>query len=334
MKKMMLAAALLLGASPALGQQQVQIKLGTLAPNGSSWHELLKEMSEKWLAASGGTVKLRIYPGGTQGSEGEMIRKMAVGQLQGAAVTSVGLHDIAPEPQAIATPLMFDAPDEVEEALARLKPRFDSLLEKKGYTAMSWGVVGAIKLFCSKPYKTPAEAAGAKVFAWEGDPGSVKAWKAAGFTPVVLSSTDVVTSLQTGMIDCIANVPLYMLTARLFEKAPYMIDVPWGWLVGATVVRTDAWHKIAPEVRPKLVAVADELGGRVDAEVAKLNADAVTAMRKQGLTVVEVNPALWRSVAEKSWSVVRGDVVPAAFFDEVKAIRDSIRAAHTKKKKS
>jgi len=327
MKRIILAAALAAAATPALAQQPVQIKLGTLAPNGSTWHELLKEMAEKWSAVSGGSVKLRVYAGGTQGSEGEMIRKMAVGQLQGAAVTSVGLHDVIAEPQAVATPLMFDTPEEVQKALVQLGPKFDAQLEKKGYVALSWGVVGAIKLFCTRPYKTPADAAGAKVFTWEGDPGSVKAWKAAGFTPVVLSSTDVITSLQTGMITCVPNVPLYVLTARLFEKAPYMIDVPWGWLVGATVVRKDAWDKIPADLRPKLAAVARELGARVDAEVAKLNADAVAAMKKQGLNVVEVNQADWRALAEKSWPVVRGEVVPAPFFDEVKAVRDSIRAA-------
>ena len=327
MKRIILAAALAAAATPALAQQPVQIKLGTLAPNGSTWHELLKEMAEKWSAVSGGSVKLRVYAGGTQGSEGEMIRKMAVGQLQGAAVTSVGLHDGIAEPQAVATPLMFDTPEEVQKALVQLGPKFDAQLEKKGYVALSWGVVGAIKLFCTRPYKTPAEAAGAKVFTWEGDPGSVKAWKAAGFTPVVLSSTDVITSLQTGMITCVPNVPLYVLTARLFEKAPYMIAVPWGWLVGATVVRKDAWDKIPADLRPKLAAVARELGARVDAEVAKLNADAVAAMKKQGLNVVEVNQADWRALAEKSWPVVRGEVVPAPFFDEVKAVRDSIRAA-------
>ncbi len=327
MKKSILAAALVAAASPALAQQPVQIKLGTLAPNGSTWHEILKEMAEKWSAVSGGSVKLRVYAGGTQGSEGEMIRKMAVGQLQGAAVTSVGLHDIIAEPQAVTTPLMFDTPEEVQKALVQLGPKFDAQLEKKGYVALSWGVVGAIKLFCTKPYKTPAEAAGAKVFTWEGDPGSVKAWKAAGFTPVVLSSTDVITSLQTGMISCVPNVPLYVLTARLFEKAPYMIDVPWGVLIGATVVRKDAWEKIPADLRPKLAAVARELGARVDAEVAKLNADAIAAMKKQGLIVVEVNEAEWRALAEKSWPVVRGEVVPAPFFDEVKAVRDSIRAA-------
>ncbi len=326
MKKTLVAAALLFLATPALAQQQVQIKLGTLAPNGSTWHELLKEMAVRWGEASKDQVKLRIYAGGTQGNEGEMVRKMAVGQLQGAAVTTVGLHDIAAEPQALTVPLMFDSAAELQKALPILEPKLDVLLEKKGYVPLTWGAIGAIKLFCTKPYKTPAEAAGARIFAWEGDPGSVKAWKAAGFNPVVLSSTDVITSLQTGMIDCIPNVPLYVLTARLFEKAPYMIDVNWGWLVGATVVRKDAWEKIPADLRPKLLAIAKELGKKVDVEVARLNGEAVTAMEKQGLKVVKADAAAWRATAEKSWPVVRGEVVPAAFFDEVKALRDAQRA--------
>ena len=326
MKKILLAAALLAAASPALAQQQVQIKLGTLAPNGSTWHELLKEMAVRWAEASKDGVKLRIYAGGTQGNEGEMVRKMAVGQLQGAAVTTVGLHDIAAEPQALTVPLMFDSAAELQKALPILEPKLDALLEKKGYVPLTWGAIGAIKLFCTKAFKTPAEAAGAKIFAWEGDPGSVKAWKAAGFNPVVLSSTDVITSLQTGMIECIPNVPLYVLTARLFEKAPYMIDVNWGWLVGATVVRKDAWNKIPADLRPRLLAIARELGTKVDVEVARLNTEAVAAMEKQGLTVVKVDASLWRAMAEKSWPVVRGEVVPAPFFDEVKALRDAQRA--------
>ena len=130
MKKTLVAAALLLLATPVLAQQQVQIKLGTLAPNGSTWHELLKEMAVRWGEASKDGVKLRIYAGGTQGNEGEMVRKMAVGQLQGAAVTTVGLHDIAAEPQALTVPLMFDSAAELQKALPILEPKLDVLLEK------------------------------------------------------------------------------------------------------------------------------------------------------------------------------------------------------------
>ena len=324
-----LAAALLLLAPVARGQEIV-VKLGTLAPAGSNWHEILKDMAERWSQASQGKVKLRIYPGGTQGSEGEMIRKMAVGQLQAGAVTSVGLHDIVAEPQGLAVPLMFDAEDELAAVMQKVQPKLESALEKKGYVALTWGIVGSIKIFCSRAYRTPAEAASAKIFTWEGDPGSVDAFRAAGFTPVVLSSTDIITSLQTGMIDCVPSVPLYALPVRLFERASHMIDVNWGYLVGATVVRKDTWERIPAEVRPKLLEIARELGKKVDAEVGKLNTDAVAAMKKQGLDVIEVDQGPWRAAAEKAWPVVRGKIVPIEFFDEVKRERDAYRAAKRK----
>jgi TRAP-type transport system periplasmic protein len=328
--KTILAAALL-ALAPAALAQEVTFKLGTLAPAGSNWHELLKELAERWGQVSGGKVKVRIYPGGTQGSEGEMVRKMAVGQLQAAAITSVGIHDIVPDAQTLAVPLMFDTEDELLHVIGKVQGELEEKLEKKGYVALQWGNVGAIKFFCAKPYQSPAEMGDAKVFAWEGDPGAVLAWKAAGFTPVVLSSTDVVPALQTGMINCVSTVPLYALTARLFERAENMMDVNWGFLVGATIVKKDAWEKIPADLRPKLAAIAQELGKKVDAEVGRLNDDAVVAMKKQGLAVVAVSQAPWRQAAEKAWPVIRGKIVPAAFFDQVKAERDAYRASKAKR---
>src|SRR5437588_12814975 len=75
----------------------LRIKLGTLAPQGSTWHQLLQEMAQKFAQESGGQVELKIYAGGTQGNEGEMIRKMAIGQLQAASITAIGIHEITPE---------------------------------------------------------------------------------------------------------------------------------------------------------------------------------------------------------------------------------------------
>ena len=330
MKKLLLVVFAALAASTA--RAQVTIKLGTLAPAGSTWHEILKEMGQRWEQASGGQVKLRVYAGGTQGSEGDMVRKMGIGQLQAGSISNIGMHDILPEPQMLSLPMFFTDEAEVECTFATSRAKIEAAFLAKNYVVLQWSRIGAMSMFCDKPFHTPAEmdAANAKVFAWEGDPKSVDAWRAAGFRPVVLSSTDVVPSLQTGMINCITNVPLYILTARLFEKASHMVDVPWGYIYGATIIRRDAWEKISPDVRTRLQAIAVELGLKVDAEVRRLNVDAVTAMKKQGLEVVSVDPKPWRAVMERSYPVVRGGVVPAAFFDEVKAARDQCRAGKKK----
>jgi TRAP-type transport system periplasmic protein len=324
--KKLLLAALLAALATAARAQTVTLKLGTLAPQGSTWHDLLREMAQKWEQASGGKVKLRIYAGGAQGSEGDMVRKMGIGQLQAAAISNVGMHDVIPEPQALSVPFLFQSEGQMECAFDKVRPRVEQALEKRGLLALQWSRIGAIHLFCDSPFKTPAEMSRAKIWAWEGDPKSVEAFRAAGMQPVVLSANDMYPSLQTGMINCVPNVPLYVLTARLFEKANNMMDVSWSYMMGATLVRKDAWEKIPADLRPKLLQIAKELGQKVDVEVRRLNADAVGAMQKQGLQVVKVDAAPWRQAMERSWPVVRGGVVPAEFFDAVKAARDSCPA--------
>lgn len=325
MKKLILAA-LVAALSPSARAAPVTIKLGTLAPQGSTWHDLLRELGQRWEAASNGQVRLRVYAGGAQGSEGDMVRKMGIGQLQGAAITNVGMHDVIPEPQAFSVPFLFDDEAQMECAFEKMRPRLDEALARRDLVALQWSRVGSIHLFCDRPRRSPAEAASAKVWAWEGDPKSVEAYRAAGLHPVVLSATDIVPSLQTGMIDCVPNVPIYVLTARLHDRANHMMDAAWSHMLGATLVRKDAWERIAPDLRAKLAAIAVELGRKVDEEVKRLNADAIEAMKKQGMKVVPSDPAPWRKAMERTWPVVRGGVVPVEFFDAVKAARDACRA--------
>lgn len=325
--KTLALALVLLAAPPLASAQEVTIKLGTLAPSGSTWHKLLQELGEKWAAVSNGKVKLRIYAGGTQGSEGDMLRKVAVGQLHAASITNVGMHDIIKEPQTLSVPGMIQSEAEYDAIFPKVEGELNERLASKGFVALQWSKVGSMRIFCSKPYATPVAMSQAKMFAWDGDPASVEAWKAGGFRPVVLSSTDMVPALQTGMIECMANVPLYLLTSRMFERAKHMLDVPWGYLMGATIIKKNTWEKIPPDLRPKLIALAKEIGARVDADALKLNEDAIAQMRKQGLEIVQAPPGPWLSNAEKAWPAIRGKVVPVAFFDKVVKARDEFRAA-------
>ncbi len=324
MNRIALAAlVILLGGSASA--QEVQVKLATLAPQGSPWHNLLKELAERWTAVSAGKVKLRIYAGGTQGSEGDMLRKMGVGQLQAASITNIGMHDLLKEPSVYSTPGIVDSAVEFQAVFPRVEKKLEALLLDRDYVVLNWAQVGTVQIFCSKPYRSPAEMHDARFFVWDGDPASVDAFRQVGFRPVVLSATDMVPSLQTGMINCLTQPAAYVLTARLFEKANKMIDYPWAYLIGATLVRKETWDKVPADLRPKLIAIARELGARIDAEAKRVNDDAVAAMQKQGLEIVKVDPAVWRAAAERSWTAVRGKVVPAEFFDEVVKYRDEYR---------
>jgi TRAP-type C4-dicarboxylate transport system substrate-binding protein len=321
----LLLHAALLAAPAGAGAQEVVLKLGTLAPQGSSWHALLREMGERWAEASGGRVKLRIYAGGTQGGEGDMVRKIGVGQLQGGTLTNVGMRDILPEPSALTAPGMVDGEAEYRALFPRLRERLEAQLGARGYVVVHWVAVGTAYVFCARGYRSPAEMGEARIFVWEGDEAAVEAFRAVGFRPVVLSSVDLVPALQTGMVSCVTQPPAYALTARTFEKANHMMDYRWAWLMGATLVRRDAWEQIPPALRPRLLAIAAEIGERLDAESQRLGEQAVAAMQKQGLVVFPVDEAAWRAGAERAWPATRGKVVPAAFFDEVVRVRDQVR---------
>ena len=331
MKKLAIALfALCCFALPA--RADVVIKLGTLAPNGSTWHTLLKEMGQKWEQASGGKVKLRIYPGGVLGNESDMVKKMRIGQLQAAALTTIGMHEIIPDPQAVDVPGMVDSWATYDYVMARMAPKLERIIEGKGYVVLGWSEVGFVRFFSTKKYSSLAEMQGAKMFCWEGDPASAEAWRIGGFHPVVMSSTDIVPGLQTGLIDTVALAPLYAYSSRMFEKAKYMLDMPWTVLTGGTVVRKDEWDKVPADVKPKLIEISREYSKKIGNEVRRMDADALENMVKQGLVVVKpTDPAAFAAAAQKTYGVIRTKVVPAETFDEVKKLVEEAHARSAKK---
>ena len=324
-----LALALTLLATSAPAQTAVRIKLGTLAPQGSTWHQQMMAMAQDFAKASNGKVELKVYAGGTQGNEGEMIRKMSIGQLHASSITAIGLHEITPEPQAEDVPFMIDSYEEYDYVHERVRGKLEEAIAKKNYQVLQWGEVGFVYLFSTQPYQSPLDFGKGKVFTWNGDPGAEAAWKAAGFHPVVLSSTDLVPSLTSGMINIIGQSPLYVYTTNLYSRANNMLDMHWGFLTGATVVRKDTWEKIPADLRPKLLEIAEDYGKRTRDDVRKQNEDAIQQMKKRGLNVVQPsNIQAWQKAANQANIVVRGKVVPEEIYDEVKRLRDEYRAQH------
>lgn len=323
-----LLAACLLSASLGAGAQEVKIKLGTVAPQGSTWHELLKDMAVQWKDASGGKVDLKIYAGGTQGNEGEMVKKLAIGQLHAASITVVGLRDISPEPQAEGCPGVIDSEEEYDYVHSKMRAELESFIQARGYVVLNWAEAGFVKIFSKTPRTTVAEFAKGKVFAWNGDPDAEEAWKKAGLRPVLLASTDLIPSLQTNMVDIVTEPPLYAYTSGFYEKAKYMLDLNWGFLNGATVVKKEQWEKIPADLRPKLLAIAEATGLKVQAEVRLKAKESLDQMKAKGLIVQQPEKMEeWKAALKAVQGVVRGKVVKEATFDKVLKFRDEYRAA-------
>jgi TRAP-type C4-dicarboxylate transport system substrate-binding protein len=313
----------------ARAADKVVLKLGTLAPDGSSWHQSLKEMAAEWKKASNGTVELKIYAGGVAGNEGDMARKLRIGQLHAAAISVVGLGDIHTAPQAIASPGLIADEAEWEHVFWRATALWEPQFLAKGYLVLMWGDTGFVHMFLKRSVQRPSEMAGMKVFAWAGDPSSTEAFKLAGFQPVVMSSTDILPALSTGMIESFAATPVMALGARWYEQTPYMTTAAWGHLPAATVVSLKAWERIPEPTRQRLLEIARAYAAKAYAASKKGQADAIAAMQKNGLKLIEYDAAgmaEWQQISERTWSIIRGGVVRPEDFDAVKRIRDEYRA--------
>jgi TRAP-type transport system periplasmic protein len=323
-------AAALSAALPVARAQSVTIKLGTMIPDGSAWHALLKQTAQEWSKASDGKVKLKIFPNGVAGDESDMVRKMRIGQLQAAALTVIGLHDIDTSPQAVATPGLMADDDEFNDVFEKMQPYWEKRFAEKGFVTLMWCDTGNVNMFFAKEVKTAADLHGIRVYSWAGDPYANKAWELAGFQPVVLAATDMFSTLSTGMIQGFAATPVMAFGARWYENAKFMLASDYGHLPGATIVARETWEKIPADLRPKLLDIAKQMGVRVKAEVSRMQADSLAQMKKNGLKVVtfsEADTRAWIAMQEKTWPAMRGGVVTEADFDEAKRLRDAYRSA-------
>lgn len=317
----LLGALSLFAARPALAQETVVVKLATLAPVGSPWHNLLKEAAQKWREASGGKVDLKLFAGGVMGNEGDMVKKMRIGAVQAAALSTIGLHEITPEPQALDIPLLVKSREEYDHLVQKMAPKLEQALAAKGYVVLAWSEIGFTRFFSTVARPTLPQLRESKLFSWEGDPASTDAWKAGGFKPVVLASTDMVPSLQTGMINTVLYPPALVLALRIHDKAKYMMDLPWSTLTGATIVDKKTWDRIPADMQTKLLQIFRDTSKRIVENARKMEDDSLVKMKEQGLQVVHVTDAPeWQKAVDGSLQAIRGKVVPAATFDEVQRI--------------
>ena len=317
------AVVLALAWTPRVAVPQaapVRIRLGTLAPQGTSYHRILQEMGERWRTGTNGQVQTTVYAG-TMGSEAELVRRMRLGQLQAAALTGVGMTEIDRAVAALQEmPMVFRTLEEYEYVRTRLEPVLAARLAERGFVALFWGDAGWIRIFTRRPAVRPDDFRSLKVFVTAGDNEQFDLMRSSGFTPVFLDWSDALTGLQTGMIDAVPTIPYFALSMQFNTVASYMLEVPWMPLLGATLVSKRTWDGLSPEVQAAMRTAAAEAGRQFQARGRAESDSAVAAMRRRGLTVEPLTPAAeaeWRTLSERLYPQIRGRMVPADMFDEV-----------------
>ncbi len=261
---------------------------------------------------------MNIYAG-TQGGELQIVRRMRVGQIQGAMLTSVGLAQIERSVTALQyMPLMFRDWDDVDRVRERLRPELEARLQKAGYVVMFWGDGGWIRYFSRKPINRLEDLKSMRVYASSGDPETVEIFKDY-YTPVVLEPDQILLGLRNGMIDALPIPAILANFNQVPTYAPYMLDLRWAPITGALVLTERAWKELDPKTQAWLKETSERAGHEMRRASRVEDEQTVQAMKdKQGLKVVMMSPEAereWRAEVARVYPRIRGKLVPAPMFD-------------------
>jgi TRAP-type C4-dicarboxylate transport system substrate-binding protein len=311
----------------SVSSAQTVIKLGTIAPEGSVWHDALLEIREKWREISDGEIELRVYAGGVLGGEDEMIRKMQRRNLDALAVSGAGLPLIDSVVECLQLPLFFDSYAELAALRARIGPELERSFEQRGYKILSWAEAGWVHFFAKTPVRTPEDLRELRLWVGSGAPESERLTQELGFRAVPLPVTDMLMGLQTGLIEVIDVPPLFALLDRSFQAAPYMTELPFAPLVAATVITLPAWERVPETYRMPFLAAARAAAEGIREEIQVAEREAIDEMAARGLDIVTLEAAeaaVWHREARDVYGRLACGQQHPALFEEVMRFRREV----------
>ena len=319
---MMVAVCLALGAlwpaAAQAGDSKHVLKVASLAPENSSWAKAFKRMSREINKRTDGAVDMKIYPGGVMGDEPAMVRKMRTGQLDGAAITNVGLGEIEPKILVLQVPLMFKNWEEVDYVRNKMSDTFEELLSKKGFTLLTWGDVGFNYVFSKKAIRVPDDIKSTKAWVWESDPIMNKVMDVANVNAVPLEVTDVLPSLTTGVINSFTNSPYGAVSLQWYSRAEYVTNLKLAVIVGGIVMSKKSMEKLPEKYREIIREVAEDGGKELLGQIREDNEEAIKTIQGAGIDVVQpTSMDKWKAIAKETKEELTGELFPESLIQEI-----------------
>jgi TRAP-type C4-dicarboxylate transport system substrate-binding protein len=327
-KRVFLVTAFVLAcaAMPASAQT---LKIATIAPEGSSWMTDMRAGAKAIEEHTDGRVKFKFYGGGVQGNDKQVQRKMRTGQLHGGAFTSGGLNMFQQDADLFSLPLAFNTVEEARHVREHLEAELRQRLEDAGYVNFGFAAAGFAYMMSNKPLATLADLEGQKIWTPEGDPVSFAALRALGVAPVVMPVTDVMTGLQTDLLDSVTVPPVGAVVLQWHTRLKYITNVPVAYVYAALLVDRKAFDRIAPKDQEVVREVMEGIYRKFDRNGVIDNDAALQALLESGLQMVEPNAAevsQWREIVNRSHrELAREGVFDAALLDRMQTLLDDYR---------
>ncbi len=280
-------------------------KIASLAPEGSVWVQSFRQFADEVTEKTGGDVRFRIYPGGVMGDDKTMYRKMRVGQLHGGGFTMTGIADIVPDFRVMAIPFVFRSYDEVDHVKKVMLPFFDHAFRAKGLQFIAFTEVGFVYTFSNKPRSSIEDLQLAKAWSPANDPLSTSFLQSLDISPITLTIPDVLSSLQSGLINTVFNSLYGAIVLQWYTKAPFVTDQPYGYAYGAFVINGKAFAGLSEEQQNIIRKAAEKYFPDLIQKTRQSNRQSREVLISQGVTFVPITETEIKTLEYQRDTVIR-----------------------------
>ena len=325
--KILLLSIVLFWAPQAFSQT---LKIATIAPEGSSWMKDMRAGAKAVTEHTGGRVKFKFYGGGVQGNDKQVRRKMRTGQLNGGAFSSGGLNGFQKDADVFSLPMMFNTIEEARYVRNHMEPELRQRLEDAGYVNFGFATAGFGYMMSNRPMRNLADLKGQKVWTPEGDPVSYAALRALGVAPVTMPITDVMTGLQTDLLDSVTVPPVGAVVFQWHTKLSYITEMPVAYVYAAMLIDKRAFSKVSPEDQAIVREVMEGIYRKFDQNGVRDNEAAMQALLSDGMELAvpdESEVGQWRGIVLDSHrELARKGVFDIQLLDQMQELLVEYRA--------
>ncbi|MEK9821924.1 MAG: TRAP transporter substrate-binding protein DctP [Gammaproteobacteria bacterium] len=309
-----------------LGVEAATYKIATISPDGLGWMKKLRAGAREIETRTDGRVKFKIYPGGVQGDDATVLRKMRIGQLHGGVVAAGSLTRFYPDLQVYNLPLQFRDTDEVEYVREEMDQMIVDGLGNAGIVSFHLTETGFAYLLSQEPVTAVGDLKDLKAWIPDGDPIAAELVKAFGVSPIPLNMTDVLAGLQTGLIDAVMAPPAVALALQWHNHVKYMTDLPLVYIYSMLAMNDKAYKKIKQDDRSVVQEVMDRVFREVELDTRVDNQKALQALTSIGIETVEVPAEArveWQAMADQSIGklIQSGEISPESVQIYLKALK-------------
>jgi len=310
------------------------IRFASLAPDGSTWTEMLKSFSKEISKDTKDNIRFRIFPGGISGDEFDVIRRMNLGTINTAGFTGVGLGQILPDIRVLDLPMLFNTYEEIDYVSEKLRPYFEAEFLKKGFIFLAYSEIGFVNLFSTKEYKTLDAMRGMKMWVWDSDPLAKAMFTELKISPNPLPITDVFTSLETGLIESVYVSPLAAIAMQWFTKTKHMITLKLTNSNGAILMTKKMFDTFSKEeqklLKEKFLQFSKDLNSasRRDNELAY---ETLKTNKVEFISLDEKEVKIFENSSISLWNKMAGSLYSKELLNKVLNYRKEFRDLKAKK---